>query len=68
MPPDSWCGILVLEAGQPDLGDAAPRDLLALGLGPALQLEPEGGVAQHRRPRHQREVLEHEGALGAPAR
>ena len=60
--------ILLLEAGEPDLGDVAAGDVLALGLGDAAQLEPEGDVAQHRRPGHQREILEHEGALGAGAR
>ena len=38
-------------------------DVLALGLGLAAQFEAEGDVAQHRRPGHQREILEHEGAL-----
>ena len=57
--------IFVLEAGEADLGDVVAGDLLALGLRHAAQLEPEGDVAQHRRPGHQREILEHEGALRA---
>ena len=60
--------IFVLEAGKADLGDVVAGDLLALGRGLAAQFEPEGDVAQHRRPGQQREILEHEGALRARAR
>ena len=59
--------ILLLEAGEADLVDVVARDLLALGPRHAAQLEPEGDVAQHGRPGHQREVLEDEGALRARA-
>jgi hypothetical protein len=41
------------------------RAVLAFGLGHALHLQPESDVAQNGRPRHQREILEDEGALGA---
>ena len=47
---------------------SAARDLLALRSRHAAQLQPEGDVAQHGRPGHQREVLEHEGALRTRAR
>ncbi len=50
--------------GEADLGDVLACDRLALGVLDAAQLEPEGDVAQDRRPGQQREVLEHE----APAR
>ena len=50
----------VLEAGQPDLVDVRARGLLALLARHAAQLQAEGRVAQHGRPRHQGEVLEHE--------
>src|SRR3546814_10464409 len=53
----------LLETLEADLADVALRHRLALGAGDAAQLEAEGDVAQHRRPGHQREVLEHEGAL-----
>src|SRR3546814_1715902 len=53
----------LLETLEADLADVALRHRLALGAGGAAQLEAEGDVAQHRRPGHQREVLEHEGAL-----
>ena len=43
------------------------RRRLALALRHAAQLQPEGDVAQDRRPGHQREVLEHERALGPRA-
>ena len=55
--------VFVLEAGQADFGDVVPRDRLALGLVDAAQFQPEGDVAEHGRPGHQREILEHEGAL-----
>jgi len=57
--------VFLLEAGQADLGDIVPRNVLALGPGLAGQLHAEGDVAQHRRPGQQGEVLEHEGAFRA---
>ena len=53
---------------RPTSRDVVLGDRLALGRGDAAQLEPEGDIAQHGRPRHQREVLEHERALRARAR
>src|SRR5262245_61877746 len=53
----------ILEAGQPDLLDVLARGLFTLLARYALQLQAEGRVAQHGRPRHQREVLEHERAV-----
>src|SRR3546814_20485127 len=40
-----------------------PRSTRTNTLFPYTALFRSGGVAQHRRPGHQREVLEHEGAL-----
>jgi hypothetical protein len=60
-------GVAPLETGQADLFDIAARGVLALLPGNTLQLQAEGHVAQHGGPGHQREVLEHEGALGARA-
>src|SRR5690606_21700028 len=57
--------IAVLETGEAHLADAAPGHLLALLAGHAAQLEAEGDVPQHRRPGHQREILEHERPFGA---
>ena len=55
--------VAVLEAGEADLAQMLPRDLLALRPRHAAQLEAEGGVAQGGGPGQEREVLEHEGAL-----
>ena len=57
--------VALLEAGEADLVDVVPGDVVALALRRAAQLEPEGDVADHGRPRHQGEILEHEGALRA---
>ena len=57
--------VALLEAGKADLRDVAPRRLAALALRDAAQLEPEGDVPLDGRPGHQREILEHEGPLGA---
>src|SRR5262245_19910722 len=59
--------VALLEALEAHLGDVLARNLLALVLLHAAQLEAEGDVAQHARPRQQREVLEHERALGSRA-
>jgi hypothetical protein len=55
--------VALLEAGEADLVDVVSGDVVALALRRAAQLKPEGDVADHGRPRHQGEILEHEGAL-----
>ena len=55
----------LLQLDQPEL---LQRDLLALGPGHALHLQPEGDVAQRRAPGEQLgEVLEHDAAVHAVA-
>src|SRR5919106_2547666 len=53
-------GIGVLEAGQPHLGHVLARRLLTFLARHAAELQTEGHVAQHGRPRHEGEILEHE--------
>src|ERR671915_2326942 len=59
-PAGELVGVGVLEARQPHLVYIRPRGLLALLAGQPAQLQAEGDVAQHRRPRHERQILEHE--------
>src|SRR5919106_4765624 len=59
-PAGELVGVGVLEAREPHLVDIRPRGVLALLAGQPAQLQAEGDVAQHRRPRHQGEILEHE--------
>jgi hypothetical protein len=54
-----------LEGRKPHHGDVAARDLPPLGRAHALELEAERHVIEHRAPGQQREVLEHQRAVGA---
>jgi hypothetical protein len=56
--------IFPFEAAQSDFADIFLGDGFALGGRNAAQLEAEGDVADDARPGQQREILEHEGALG----
>ncbi len=56
-------GIAILEPRQTDFGDVFTRDVITLILPDTAQLETECDVAQHRRPGHEREILEDESAL-----
>src|SRR5688572_6733877 len=55
----------VLEALEADLGDVAARGFFSLFSFNTPKFEAEGDVAKHVGPRQQREVLEHERALGS---
>src|SRR5918992_4125083 len=59
-PAGELVGVRVLKAREPHLVDIRARGLLALLARQPAQLQAEGHVAQHRRPRHEREILEHE--------
>src|SRR5215470_14086763 len=56
--------IAVLEALEADELNEGLRALLALGARHALPLEPVKDVGAHRLPRKQREMLEHDAAVG----
>src|SRR5919106_3600652 len=62
-PAGELVGVGVLEAREPHLVDIRPRGLLALLAGQPTQLQAEGDVPQHRRPRHEGEILEHERSV-----
>ena len=55
--------IFALEPDQTNLGDVLLCDSLAFGGRNAAQLESEGHIAYHIRPRQQGEILKHEGTL-----
>ena len=57
-------GIAVLETLQPDQIDERLRALLALRARQPLPLEAVENVGAHRLPREQREMLEHDAAVG----
>ena len=68
MPPDSMCGIHVLEAGEVDLGEQRARVLLRPRARGIRRLTSSGNMTlpQHRLPRQQLvEFLEHHHAVGA---
>ena len=67
MPPESSCGYLCSKPLRPTFAMCRSATASRSDLRDAAQLQPEGDVAHHGRPRHQREVLEDEGALGPGA-
>src|SRR5258708_21102416 len=57
--------IMMLEPGEADAADIIAADLATLPASHAADLEPEFDVAEHRSPRHQGVILEHETAIVA---